>query len=210
VEEQAYSLKWNPSPPLGVSRLVTFAVAAAVYTIIAWLGVIALPMGFLSVSALYIGIGFIIPFLLWFSGWGLVIGAIGGIIGSGILAGMPVALAIPFGLVVEWGTEIPLLILYRLVAPRIGVSPVGRDIFKPKGFVFYLVVAVILIQLLSALLGNLTLYSFGFVPVDALPVSISSWWIGNMISAVVIGPIILGALTPVVERLGLTVHGIIT
>jgi hypothetical protein len=41
-------------------------------------------------------------------------------------------------------------------------------------------------------------------------VSISSWWIGNMISAVVIGPIILGALTPVVERLGLTVHGIIT
>jgi hypothetical protein len=43
-----------------------------------------------------------------------------------------------------------------------------------------------------------------------MPVSITSWWIGNMISAVVIGPIILGALTPVVERLGLTVRGIVT
>lgn len=176
----------------------------------AWLGVIALPMGFLSVSALHIGIGFIIPFLLWFSGWGLVIGAIGGIVGSGILTGMPIALAIPFGLLLEWGTEIPLLIVYRLLAPRIGVNPVGRDIFKPEGFVFYLVVVVILIQLLSALIGNATLYAFGFVPADALPLSISSWWIGNMIAAVVIVPIILGTLTPVVERLGLTVHGIIT
>ena len=91
---------------------------------------------FVERAALYIGIGFIIPFLLWFSGWGLVIGAIGGIIGSGILTGMPVALAIPFGLLVEWGTEIPLLIVYRLVAPRIGLSPVGRDIFKPKSFLF--------------------------------------------------------------------------
>jgi hypothetical protein len=190
--------------------LVTFAVAAGVYTIIAWLGVIALPMGFLSVSALYIGIGFITPFVMWFSGWGLIIGAIGGIVGSGILAGMPVAIAIPFGLLVEWGTEIPMLVLYRVVAPRFGVSAVGRDIFKPKGFGFYLVVVVILIQLLSALIGNAVLYAAGFVPLDALPVSISSWWIGNMISAVVIGPIVLGALTPVVERLGLTVRGIVT
>ena len=210
MEEQTYSLKWNPNPPVRVENLVTYAVAAAVYTIIAWLGVIALPMGFLSVSALYIGIGFITPFVMWFGGWGLIIGAIGGIVGSGILAGMPVAMAIPFGLLVEWGTAIPMLVLYRVVAPRLGVSSVGRDIFKPKGFVFYLVVVVILIQFLSALIGNATLFSFGFVPADALPVSISSWWIGNMISAVVIGPIILGALTPVVERMGLTVRGIIT
>lgn len=210
MEDQAYSLKWNPNPPLGVPRLVVFAVAAAVYTIVAWLGVIALPMGFLSVSALYIGIGFITPFVMWFGGWGLIIGAIGGIVGSGILAGMPITIAIPFGLLVEWGTEIPMLVLYRLVAPKLGISAVGRDIFRPKGFVFYLLVVVIFIQLLSALIGNATLYAFGFVPADALPVSISSWWIGNMISALIIGPIILGALTPVVERLGLTVRGIVT
>ncbi len=209
MEEQTYSLKWNPNPPLGVARLVTYAVAAAVYTIVAWLGVIALPMGFLSVSALYIGMGFLIPFVLWFSGWGWVIGVIGAIVGAGILAGMPVPLAIPFG-AIELVVQVPLLIVYRTVAPRIGVSPIGKDVFKPKGFIFFLIVGVILAQLWSAVTGNITLYLFGFVPVDALPVSITAWWIGNMIAVVVIGTILLGVLTPVVERLGLTVQGIIT
>jgi hypothetical protein len=209
MEEQTYSLKWNPNPPLGVARLVTYAVAAAVYTIIAWLGVIALPMGFLSVSALYIGMGFLIPFVLWFSGWGWVIGVIGAIVGAGILAGMPVPLAIPFGMV-ELVVQVPLLCLYRTLAPKFGVSPIGKDVFKPKGFIFFLILAVILAQLWSAITGNITLYLFGFVPADALPVSITAWWIGNMIAVVVIGTILLGVLTPVVERLGLTVRGIVT
>ena len=209
MEEQAYSLKWNPNPPLRVQNLVTYAVAAAVYTVIAWLGVIALPMGFLSVSALYIGMGFLIPFVLWFSGWGWVIGVIGAIVGAGILAGMPVPLAIPFG-AVELVVQIPLLIVYRTVAPRMGVSPIGKDVFKPKGFIFFLVVGVILAQLWSAVTGNITLYLMGFVPADALPISITGWWIGNMIAVVVIGTILLGVLTSVVERLGLTVRGIIT
>ena len=209
MEEQAYSLKWNPNPPLRVENLVTYAVAAAVYTIIAWLGVIAMPMGFLSVSALYIGMGFLIPFVLWFSGWGWVIGVIGAIVGAGILAGMPVPLAIPFGLV-ELVVQIPLLIVYRTVGPRFGVSPIGKDVFTPKGFVFFLVVGVILAQLWSAVTGNFMLYLFGFVPADALPLSVTGWWIGNMIAVVVIGTILLGVLTPVVERMGLTVRGVIT
>jgi len=83
-------------------------------------------------------------------------------------------------------------------------------VFKPKGFIFFLIVAVILAQLWSAVTGNFMLYLFGFVPADALPVSITAWWIGNMIAVVVIGTILLGVLTPVVERLGLTVRGIIT
>jgi len=45
---------------------------------------------------------------------------------------------------------------------------------------------------------------------DALSASVFEWWIGNMIATFVIGIIILGLLTPVVERLGLTAHGIIT
>lgn len=209
MEEQVYSLKWNPNPPLGVARLVTYAVAAAVYTVIAWVGVIVLPMGFLSVSALYIGMGFLIPFVLWFSGWGWVIGVIGAIVGAGILAGMPVPLAIPFGSV-ELLVQIPFLIVYRALAPRIGVSPIGKDVFTPKGFIFFLITGVILTQLWSAISGNLTLYLFGFIPADALMFSITGWWIGNMIAVVVIGTILLGVLTPVVERLGLIVQGIWT
>jgi len=209
MEEQGYSLKWNPNPPLGVPQLVTYAIAAAVYTIIAWLGVIGLPMGFMSVSALYVGMGFLIPFVLWFSGWGWVIGVIGAIIGAGILAGMPVPIAIPFGLL-ELLVQVPLLIAYRTLAPKFGVSPIGKDILSGKGFIFFMVVAVILAQLWSAITGNVTLYLFGFVPADALVISITGWWIGNMVAVAVIGTTLLSTLTPVVERLGLTVRGIIT
>jgi len=209
MQEQGYSLKWNPNPPVSVAALVTYAVAAGLYTVIAWLGVLAMPLGFVSVSALYVGMGFLIPFVLWFSGWGWVIGVIGAIVGAGILAGMPIAQAVPFGLV-ELAVQIPFLIVYRLLAPKFGVSPIGKDVFTRKGFVFFFVVAVVLTQLWSAITGNLTLYAMGFVPADALPLSITGWWIGNMIVVAVIGTILLKALTPVVERLGLTVRGIIT
>ncbi len=209
MEEQAYSLKWNPNPPLGVARLVTYAVAAAVYTIIAWLGIIALPMGFLVVSSLFIGMGFLVPFVLWFGGWGVLIGVIGSTVGGGILAGMPVPLAIPFGLV-EAAVQLPMLVAYRTLAPRFKVSPIGKDVFKAKGFVFFLIVCVIFEQLWSAVSGCVALYLLGVLPANALPVSIPGWWIGNMIVVAVIGTILLGVLTPVVERLGLTVHGIIT
>ena len=212
MEKQTYSLRWNPNPPLGAARLVTYAVAAVVYTVMAWRGLIALPVSFAGISALsiYTGMGFLTPCVMWFSGWGLVIGVIGGIIGAGILAtGLPVAQAVPFGMV-ELVVQIPMLIGYRLVAPRLGVSPIGRDVFKAKGFVFFLVWPVIVTQLWSAISGNLTLHVMGLLPTDALVAGISAWWIENMIATFVIGIIILGLLTPVVERLGLTVHGIIT
>ncbi|MGQ4871366.1 MAG: TOBE domain-containing protein [Candidatus Thorarchaeota archaeon] len=96
-----YGLKWNPDPPITVPQLVAIALATGVYTILSWLGVIALPVGIASVSALFIAIGFGIPFAIWFGGWGLVIGYIGSFIGAGILAGTPVLLTIPFALV-DW------------------------------------------------------------------------------------------------------------
>jgi hypothetical protein len=209
MEEQTYSLRWNPNPPIRVAQLVTYAVTAGLYTVIAAVGVIGLPMGFMGVSALFIGMGFLIPFVLWFSGWGVVIGIIGAVIGAGILAGMPVAQSLIFGSV-EAVVQIPMLIVYRLLAPRFGVSPIGKDVFTAKGFAFFLVWPVILTQLWSAVSGNLVLYALQILPADALPLSITGWWIGNMIVVVVIGTILCGVLTPVVERLGLTVRGIIT
>lgn len=209
MEEQAYSLKWNPNPPIRVANLVTYAVAAGLYTILAFLGVIALPAGVLGVSGLYFGMGFLIPFVLWFSGWGVVIGVIGAILGAGILQGMPIAQSIAFGSV-EALVQIPMLVVYRLVAARLGVSPIGKDVFTPKGFIFFLVWPVILTQLWSAVSGMGTLYVLNVVPRDILVPEIITWWIGNMIVVVVIGTILCGVLTPVVERLGLTVRGIIT
>ncbi len=209
MEEQAYSLKWNPNPPLGVANLVTYAVALGLYTALAWASVGIMMSGVPGISSFYFAMGFLIPFVLWFSGWGILIGVIGAIVGAGILTGMPASLAIPFGLV-EFAVMIPFLVVYRLLAPRFGVSPIGKDVFKPKGFVFFFVVAVVLTQLWSAVSGVLTNYALGMLPADLIPSVMMIWWVTNGIVVVVIGTILLGVLTPVVERLGLTVRGIIT
>lgn len=204
-----YGLRWNPNPPITVVSLVTYAVAAGVYTILSWLGVIALPVGIVSVSALFVAIGFGIPFAIWFGGWGLVIGYIGSFIGAGILAGTPVLLTIPFAFVdwIQFG--IPLL-AYRLLAQRFGLHPLGKDVYSLKGFLFFLVFAVIIPNGLGALYGITILYLGNLVPPDAFWPAVSAWWIGNMIVTVIIAPILLRVLTPVIERYGLATHGVIS
>jgi hypothetical protein len=209
MEEQAYSLKWNPNPPTSVANLVTYAVAAGLYTALAWASVGILMSGVPGISSFYFAMGFLIPFVLWFSGWGVVIGVVGAIFGAGWLTGMPLSQAIPFGLV-EAAVQIPFLVIYRSLAPRFGVSAIGKDVIKPKGFVFFLIVGVILTQLWSAVSGVLTNYALGITPADLVPTVMATWWVTNGIVVAVIGTVLLGVLTPVVERLGLTVRGIVT
>ena len=204
-----YGLKWNPNPPVTIPQLVAIALAAGVYTILSWLGVIALPVGIVSVSALFVAIGFGIPFAIWFGGWGLVIGYIGSFIGAGILAGAPVLLMIPFALVdwIQFG--IP-LVAYRLLAPKFGLHPLGKDVYTLKGFAFFAVFAVIIPNGLGALYGIWILYLGGLVPPDAFGPAIAAWWISNMVVTIIIAPILLRVLTPVIERYGLATHGVIT
>ncbi len=209
MKKMSYGLEWNPNPPIAVVSLVTYAVAAGVYTILSWLGVIALPVGIVSVSALFVAIGFGIPFAIWFGGWGLVIGYIGTFIGSGLLAGTPILLCIPFAFTdwIQFG--IPLL-AYRLLAPRFGLHPLGKDVYTVKGFIFFLVFAVLVPNAFGALYGMGILYLGNLVPPEAYWAGVSAWWIGNMIVTVIIAPVLLRVLTPVIERFGLATHGVIT
>lgn len=209
AEKQTYSLAWNPNPPITVGQIAAVAVAAGVYIILSWVGVIALPTGFFSVSALFVAIGFGIPFALWFGGWGFVIGFLGGFIGSGLLTGTPLLVAIPFGFVDFFQFGIP-LICYRTLAYRFGLDPLGRDVYTKKGFIFFLLTAVIPNNLIGALVGVGILTGGGLIPPDAFGVSVLAWWIGNMIVTIIIAPILLRSLSSVVERMGLTIHGLLT
>lgn len=205
----SYGLAWNPDPPVTVVALVTYAVAAGIYTILSWLGVIVLPVGIVSVSALFVAIGFGIPFAIWFGGWGLLIGYVGTFLGAGILAGTPVLLAIPFALVdwIQFG--VPLL-AYRGLASRLGLDPLGKDVYTIKGFVFFVIFCVILPNALGALYGISILRLGGLVPPQAFWPTVSAWWIGNMMVTLIIAPILLRVLTPVIERYGLATRGILT
>lgn len=209
AQEVEYGLRWNPNPPLTVASLVTFALAAGVYTVLSWLGVIALPMGIVSVSSLFVAIGFGIPFAMWFGGWGLVIGYIGSFVGAGLLAGVPLLVDIPFAAVdwIQFG--IPLL-AYRLLARRFGLHPLGRDVYTVKGFLFFLVFGVVLPNGLGALYGITILKAGGLVPPEAFGPAVVGWWVGNMIVSAIVAPILLSTVTPIIERFGLATHGVVT
>lgn len=204
-----YGLKWNPNPPVTVPQLVAYALATGIYTILAWLGVIGLPVGIAGVSALFVAVGFGVPFAMWFGLWGLVMGFIGTTVGAGILTGLPIPVALAFGVgdVILYGS---LLLLYRGLAPRFGVDPIGRDVFTLKGFLFFFVVAANLPHILGGIYGTWLLYTVGFVPPEAIPLTFSGFWLGNVVVVTVIAPILLRLLGPVVERFGLTNYGWLT
>ncbi len=206
---QKYSFAWNPNPPITASQIAAVAVGAGVYVILSWVGVIALPTGFFSVSALFVAVGFGIPFALWFGGWGFLIGFLGGFLGSGLLTGTPILVAIPFGFVDFFQFGIPLL-AHRLLAPRFGLDPLGRDVYTRKGFIFFVLTSAIPNNGIGGLVGVSILTWGGLIPPDAFLPSFIAWWIGNTIVTIVIAPILLKGLSSVVERLGLTIHGIIT
>lgn len=209
MDSKNYSLAWNPNPPITVGQVVSVAVAAGVYVILSWVGVIALPTGFFSVSALFVAVGFGIPFALWFGGWGFVIGFLGGFLGSGLFTGTPLPVAIPFGFVDFLQFGIP-LVCYRTLAKGFGLDPLGRDVHTKKGFIFFVLTTVIPNHFIGALLGVSILTWGGLIPPDAFWPSVLPWWIGNMIVTAVIAPILMRGLSPVVERLGLTIRGLVT
>lgn len=205
-----YGLKLNPNPPLTVPQFIAFALATGVYTVLAWLCVVALPVTVPGIGgSLFIAMGFGLPFAMWFGGWGLVMGFIGTSVGTGILAGLPVPLSLAFGLddVIIFGS---LLLLYRSLAPRFGVDPIGKDVYTKKGFIFFFLVAAQLPHVLGAAYAVWLLNQAGFIPQDILLVTFLGFWVGNCIVVTVISPLLLHLLSPVVERLGLTVYGWIT
>ncbi len=200
-----YSLRLRNTPPPSAGQLVAVAVAAAVYTILSWLSASLLSSGIPVVSFLFVAIGFGIPFALWFGGWAFVIAYIGNFIGAGLLVGTPLLVALPFGTVDLIQLGLP-MILYRVLAKRFGVSPIGKDVFTVRGFIFFLVCAVLPNNIIGGLYGNLILIWAGFNPPSTLLPAWFIWSASNIVITAVIGSILLNSLGPVVERFGLTVR----
>jgi integral membrane sensor domain MASE1 len=209
TREGEYGLRWNPNPPVTIAGLVTVALAAGVYTILSWLGVVGLPMGIAGVSSLFVAIGFGISFAMWFGAWGLLIGYVGTLVGAGLLSGLPVLVALPFGLVDVIQFGVPLL-SYRLLAARFGLNPLGQDVYTVKGFLFFFVFGGLIPNGLGAVYGITILLVVGFVPQEAWGLAVLGWWVGNVIVCVIVTPILLSTVTPIIQRFGLATHGCIT
>ncbi len=204
-----YTLRFTGWPSLG--QLVAVAVAAAVYTVLSWLS-IQLPSGFPIVSAVFIAIGFGIPFGIWFGGWAFVIAYIGNTVGAGLLSTppLPLPVALIFGTVDLIQLGLP-MILYRTLAPRFGVSPIGKDVFKTRrGFIFFLLCAVLPNNILGGLYGNFILVQSGVIPGNLFLASWATWSVSNIVITLIIGGGLLATLGRLVERFGLTVHNLLS
>ncbi len=198
-----YTLRFTGWPNL--SQLVSIAVATAVYTVLSWLSLAALPNPALGVSPLFIAIGFGIPFAIWFGGWAFVIAYIGNFVGAGLLAGTPLPIALIFGTTDFIQLCIPML-LYRLLARRFGVNAIGKDVFTLGAFIFFVVCAVLPNNIVGGFYGNGILALTGLESWNIFIPSWITWSATNIIIVLVISSVLLATVGPIVERFGLTVR----
>jgi len=199
-----YSLRFAGGP--STSQLVAIAAATGVYTALTWFCATFLTGTVPVVSTLFFAIGFGIPFAIWFGGWAFVIAYIGNAVGAGILAGLPLPVALWFGTVdlVQLGLA---MLLYRLLAQRFGVDPIGKDVFTPRGFIFFLLCAVLPGNIIGGAYGNAILvWATPIVPAGSYFFYWFLWSASNIVLTLVIGSVLLRSLGPVVERAGLTVQ----
>ena len=202
-----YTLRFTGAPSLG--QLVAVAVATAVYTVLSWLAVLALPSGVPVVSSVFFAIGFGVPFAIWFGGWAFVIAYIGNFVGAGLLSTppLPLPIALVFGTVDLIQLGLP-MILYRTLAKRFGVSPIGKDVYTVRGFIFFVLCAVLPNNIIGGLYGNFILVQSGIAPSSTFMLGWMAWSISNVVVTLVIGSILLATLGPVTERAGLTVRNL--
>jgi hypothetical protein len=201
-----YTLRFTGWPSLG--QLVAVAVAAAVYTILSWLSTELGTSGIPIVSSVFVAIGFGIPFAIWFGGWAFVIAYIGNFVGAGLLSQIPLPIALVFGTVDLIQLGLPML-LYRFLAPRFGVSSIGKDVFTPRGFIFFALCAALPNNIIGGYYGNFLLVYYHISPASTFYIGWFVWSLSNIVITLVIGSILLKTLGPVVERFGLTIRNLL-
>ncbi len=208
VSVMDYGLSWNPRPTLVPKYVILCAVLSGISIVLSWLAVLAVPGGFLGVGAFYFASVFYAVVTYWFGGWGLIASFIGAVIGSGILTGMPIVFALPFGLADIIEPLFPFIFL-RTVGKRIGVEPLaGNLLSNPKYIVIFLTVGALLPPFLSGLWGTWILNLAGFVPEQAFWIAVGSWWLGAAILLGLFVPPICRAISPILQKTDFACKGI--
>lgn len=206
--EMEYGLSWNPRPALIPRYAILCATLSGVSIVLSWLAVLMIPGGFLGVGAFYFASVFYAVVTYWFGGWGLIASFIGAVVGSGILTGMPVVFALPFGLadIVE-----PLLpfVLLRTVGRRMGLEPLAANLLSStKNITLFIIFGALLPPFLSGIWGVWILNLAGFVPDEVFWIAVGSWWLGAAVLLGLFVPPICRALSPTLQKTGLACKGI--
>jgi hypothetical protein len=165
-------------------------------TLLAWLSLqfshLISPSLPTSVSMIFIAAAFMLIFTLWFGMYGAIAAYAGSFIGAGLLSGMPVTVALYFSLANLWQVLIP-LIAFRIFDVHVGMEST-RDLFHLVLF------GTILNNVIGAAWGSVSLAIAGIDTWSQVPSAFLAWFIGNIIVTIIIVPLVLRHFTPRVEK----------
>ncbi len=174
----------------GALEVIIIALSSAIYAV---LGVISASIIIVpGLPLFYAPEGFILPATLWFGGWAG-IGAFFGTIFASPFYGQGYDLGVLYGLV-------------DLIVPFVGAFFIKRfkadiGLRSAKSFAIFFVFGTVVNVLIEAFFGNLVSYGVGFYTLEfALTAGIFSWFIGSFTGTLVIGGILLRALSPYFEK----------
>jgi len=165
-------------------------------TLLAWLSVQvsyfispSLPTG---VALIYIAVAFMLIFTLWFGMYGAIAAYVGSFLGAGLMSGLPATVAIYFSIASLLQVLIP-LIAFRIFDVNVGMEST-RDLFHLVLF------GVILNNVIGAAWGSVALAIAGINAWSQVPFTFLVWFIGNVVVTIIIVPLVLRNFTPRVEK----------
>jgi hypothetical protein len=165
-------------------------------TLLAWLSLkvshIISPSLPASVSMIFIAGAFMLIFTLWFGMYGALAAYAGSFIGAGLLSGMPVTVSLYFALANLWQVLIPLA-AFRIFDVKVGMES-RRDLFHLVLF------GTILNNVIGAAWGSAALAIGGVTAWSDLSSVFFPWLLGNIIVTLLIVPLVLYRFTPDVEK----------
>jgi hypothetical protein len=152
-----------------------------------------------GMPGLYLAVAFMIPFALWFRGWGVLAAYLG------CLAGATVAPV--FGIVDNAVFSAADLLQALIPAAVFAVAGADPALRSPRDWAYFLAFAMLAANLAGAVWGAYTLAFFGVVPWESAYLSGVSWFLGNLVVTMIIAAPLLYLATPALRARGLLVNG---
>jgi hypothetical protein len=187
----------NPVP--GSTRpiwhfIIIFVLILVVNVLFARYGELAKPVTN-GMPGLYLAVAFMIPFALWFRGWGVLAAYLGCMIGSTIA---------PFlGLIDNAVFSVADLLQALIPAVVFAFTSADPALRSPRDWAYFLAFAVLVATLAGAVWGAYTLAFFGIVSWGSAYLTGVSWFLSDMIVIIFITTPLLYLATPALRARGL-------
>ncbi len=208
-----YGLKLSSGRPTTTVQYVTFIVQIAVLIVLNYLSVVLLgPLSYSGVSLFYFVYPFYIIFTIWWGLWGAIGAYIGGVVGAGLLVGVGVVPSLLSSFSVLF-TALATFIFYRGFLSKHGIDPLMRDLtdgeisgyktHRGQAWMWMILTNAVIFNLINTEIGINAEYVLGLIPPSAYWFWWAGWFLGQVISLIILMPIIVKGVSKVVERQGL-------